>query len=355
MAIQDFLKNFAAKQVVKPNLLAEMLRQNQPEEPDWKDQLAQLAMPRKINSGVSPGSGKLYDPMYAPINPIGPTEESFNGTRILTSPVSSTPMADHHDPQMAYRMIQNLQKTPIAQAMQALRNGGTEEVADARSIPGSLIPAMQEEEDTGDSEIAQGIGKLLGSGLMALGGAKGSQQNESDARGSLTRSIGSREGADEGDVVKRGDFNDIDTSNVDRTIGSPIDRDSISGNPARNTLGGNKYDQLYNDIQRRLNKDFKGADRDKDHNWKDALRSAGLAAASALQNARPGEDISTTIGRAIGGGLTGAIGGSVDRNFDEKLGNEMKLKELIPKYQAQYGMERQRTQDALNEIGRAHV
>lgn len=96
------------------------------------------------------------------------------------------------------------------------------------------------------------------------------------------------------------------------------------------------------EIERRQNKDFKGKDRDNDHNWKDVLRSAGIGALRSLGNADPRMGWEGMLGAATGGAAGGGVYGAVDRNADEKMGNEMNLERLLGEYQQQYGMEQQR-------------
>lgn len=90
----------------------------------------------------------------------------------------------------------------------------------------------------------------------------------------------------------------------------------------------------------------KGSERyDKKRNWKDALRSAGYGILQALASAPANSDTASMIGRAIGGAATGGVMGATMDNVDEKMRDQFKLAQLIPKYKEAYGMERQKKND----------
>lgn len=96
------------------------------------------------------------------------------------------------------------------------------------------------------------------------------------------------------------------------------------------------------EINRREGKDFRkgGADYDKDHNIKDALRSFGLGALQSLAQADPSkESIGMMLGRGLGGGISGGVAGALDRNADEKLGNKIALGNLYQDYAKQLGVQ----------------
>jgi hypothetical protein len=102
-----------------------------------------------------------------------------------------------------------------------------------------------------------------------------------------------------------------------------------------------KASLLRNEIVRREGKDFSrgGADYDNDHNWKDAMRSAGLSALQALASANPNEDLGTMLGRGLGGAIGGGVGGAFDRNADEKTGNQIALDNLYPQWAREFKRE----------------
>lgn len=106
-------------------------------------------------------------------------------------------------------------------------------------------------------------------------------------------------------------------------------------------------DALYAEIERRQGKDFKGKDRDTDHNILDVLRSAGLGALKSLASADPRQGWEGMLGAAVGGAGAGGVGGAIDPNTDERMGNQMNLAKLLPQYEQQYGMEQQRDKDEL--------
>ena len=105
------------------------------------------------------------------------------------------------------------------------------------------------------------------------------------------------------------------------------------------------------EINRREGKDFSkkvnpetgeityGADYDKDHDWKDSLRSAGLGILQSLAQANPNESLGTMLGRGLGGGIAGGVGGALDRNADEKMGNKIALGNLYQDYAKQLGVQ----------------
>lgn len=96
------------------------------------------------------------------------------------------------------------------------------------------------------------------------------------------------------------------------------------------------------EITRREGKDFRkgGADYDKDHDFKDVLRSFGLGALQSLAQADPSrESLGMMLGRGLGGGISGGIGGALDRNADEKMGNKIALGNLYQDYAKQLGVQ----------------
>lgn len=96
------------------------------------------------------------------------------------------------------------------------------------------------------------------------------------------------------------------------------------------------------EINRREGKDFRkgGADYDKDHDFKDVLRSFGIGALQSLAQADPSrESLGMMLGRGLGGGISGGIGGALDRNTDEKMGNKIALGNLYQDYAKQLGVQ----------------
>ena len=96
------------------------------------------------------------------------------------------------------------------------------------------------------------------------------------------------------------------------------------------------------EINRREGKDFRkgGADYDKDHDFKDVLRSFGIGALQSLAQADPSrESLGMMLGRGLGGGMSGGIGGALDRNADEKMGNKIALGNLYQDYAKQLGVQ----------------
>lgn len=105
---------------------------------------------------------------------------------------------------------------------------------------------------------------------------------------------------------------------------------------------GEKLSKTKGEINRREGKDFRkgGADYDKDHDFKDVLRSFGLGALQSLAQADPSrESLGMMLGRGLGGGISGGIGGALDRNADEKMGNKIALGNLYQDYAKQLGVQ----------------
>lgn len=113
-------------------------------------------------------------------------------------------------------------------------------------------------------------------------------------------------------------------------------------------------DKLRDEIIRRESKDFSkgGADYDKDHDWKDALRSAGLGALQALSKVDPSQPLGSQIGQALGGAAAGGISGAFDRNTDEKIGNQMALDREYPRWAKAFERESAETNQRLGEAER---
>ena len=87
--------------------------------------------------------------------------------------------------------------------------------------------------------------------------------------------------------------------------------------PETSALAVNPYTQRRTQADEALanaqNKDWKGKDRDKDHNWWDSVKSGLLGAGMGF--------LRGGLGGAIVGGVSGGIHGAVDRNADEKFIN----------------------------------
>jgi len=86
-------------------------------------------------------------------------------------------------------------------------------------------------------------------------------------------------------------------------------------NNIQNKEYGFKKDENGNILTDADGKKIYGKDRDKDHNWWDSAKSALLGALQGFST--------SGLGGAIGGAITGGIGGAVDRNYDEKLQDQM--------------------------------
>lgn len=110
-------------------------------------------------------------------------------------------------------------------------------------------------------------------------------------------------------------------------------------------------DKLRDELIRRESKDFSkgGADYDKDHDWKDALRSAGLSALQAIASGDPNASIGQQLGRGLGGAIGGGVAGAFDPNADEKIGNQMVLDRDYPKWARAFQRESQETNQKLGE------
>ena len=109
--------------------------------------------------------------------------------------------------------------------------------------------------------------------------------------------------------------------------------DTSVTNPLPRLLGLRPSQQTADQINALQHKDWKGADRDSDHNWWDVAKSAGLGGLQGLLQ-------TGSLGGALGGALGGGVGGAVDRNFDEKMINNYKIGQLQNTFQNQTAMEK---------------
>lgn len=101
------------------------------------------------------------------------------------------------------------------------------------------------------------------------------------------------------------------------------------------------------DIKPLLTRDYSkgGKDNDKHHNWLDVLKSVGLGALQATANADPRMGIGGMIGSAIGGAGAGAVATAVDRNADNKMLDQLKLRQQLPQYEAMAKVESQQNDE----------
>ena len=88
-----------------------------------------------------------------------------------------------------------------------------------------------------------------------------------------------------------------------------------------------------------------GKDNAKTHNWKDVLKSIGLGVLNGADKIGPNDNIGSTLGKLVGGAGFGAGYTALDRNADEKMGNDRALQKLYGDYQRQYGTQQQRSKD----------
>lgn len=88
-----------------------------------------------------------------------------------------------------------------------------------------------------------------------------------------------------------------------------------------------------------------GKDNAKTHNWKDVLKSIGLGVLNGADKIGPNDNIGSTLGKLVGGAGFGAGYTALDRNADEKMGNDRALQKLYGDYQRQYGTQQQRAKD----------
>lgn len=101
-------------------------------------------------------------------------------------------------------------------------------------------------------------------------------------------------------------------------MNQPMPETSVVPNETPSTLAVSPYTQRRMEADEALynaqNKDWKGKDRDKDHNWWDSVKTGLLGAGKGF--------LQGGLGGAIIGGGAGAIRGALDRNADEKFINE---------------------------------
>lgn len=134
------------------------------------------------------------------------------------------------------------------------------------------------------------------------------------------------------------------------------------GENIRESVGGGRgkafgqLDRTRSEIERREGKDFSrgGKDYDQDHDWKDMFRALGIGALKGLANADPSQSFGAMLGGGLGGGIAGGIGGALDRNADEKMGNEIALDREYGKYSRQMGRKKLEEESALRDTTRRY-
>lgn len=87
-----------------------------------------------------------------------------------------------------------------------------------------------------------------------------------------------------------------------------------------------------------------GKDYDQSRNLKDIFRSMGLGALTSVANAkldyREGANpLAQLLGVGIGGAGGGGIAGGIDRNYDNKLQDQLKIAKMVPMYEQSMKME----------------
>lgn len=91
-----------------------------------------------------------------------------------------------------------------------------------------------------------------------------------------------------------------------------------------------------------------GKDRDTKRDWKDILKSIGLAAAQGVANNK-GNSLESVLGAALGGAATGGIAGAIDPNTDDRWMNDIKLAKATQEYEKAYGVEKGKTEEAKRQ------
>ncbi len=218
-----------------------------------------------------------------------------------------------------------------------------EELSFAEIIP--QLPGGQSFQDNG----GEGIGNALGSLLAGFAGnkIKGAMSKDTPVENGETPPIIDNEpfargqGMSGGAMTRQERLQNMPPEAMEAAtlIAEPETSDS---EPTFLPKEKRPSDALYAEIERRQNKDFKGKDRDDDHNILDVLRGAGLGALRSLASADPRQGWEGMLGSAVGGAGAGGVGGAIDPNTDERMGNEMNLAKLLPQYQSQFAMETQR-------------
>lgn len=142
---------------------------------------------------------------------------------------------------------------------------------------------------------------------------------------------------------KQGSILDPDTSQMELGDGT------ISGTVTDETFQPpSKSNATYQQLMELFNKDYRkeGKDYDKDHDWKDILKSVGIQALQGLATAPRNQGVKGMLGAALGGGISGGVAGALDRNADNKMLDKLKIGQLLPQYEAEYGIEQKREQDS---------
>lgn len=181
-----------------------------------------------------------------------------------------------------------------------------------------------------------------------------------------------------GALQKKKPIIDGDTTMPDRSMvtteSSPIMEGAtrVPTQVFRPTTSDSPANVLFQKIQDLQGKDYSkkkgvdgtvtyGKDYDPTHNFKDIARGIGLGALSSIANAqvdpRGGKNaLAQLLGAGIGGAGGGGIAAGVDRNYDNKLQDQMKLKGLIPQYENAFGLEQQKKEaDQKNRISDAQA
>lgn len=182
-----------------------------------------------------------------------------------------------------------------------------------------LAQAPQAEEENG---LAKGIG--AGLGKMGMGIAKNLMSDSGDSSGDIPDSIPMGERSSLlGNDIHGG-------ASAREKYGTPgLMPDNKYVAPSAAHPAGSSFDALLargrGEINARENKDWTGKDRDKDHNFWDVLKTAGIGALKGGASADPRGGLGAILGGMLGGAGAGAGMGIADRNADEKIINEAKL------------------------------
>lgn len=267
-----------------------------------------------------PGHGGFS--LNKPVNSNGVTEQSFAGVQVPMQNPAASPLIKNADPQTMYRTRMN-----------AVEGNPLNFIGDMGTKLGGG--------ENGRVEISGGHEQMHDLSQ------KGMDESKRKLFDVAIRSAMSGE-----PQTAPGDYRPMLANDFMMGVDDPIRvGDGLDAGVKPKSKLGEKLSKTKSEINRREGKDFSkkvnpetgeityGADYDKDHDWKDSLRSAGLGILQSLAQADPRESLGTMLGRGLGGGISGGVAGALDRNADEKLGNKIALGNLYQDYAKQLGVQ----------------
>lgn len=163
-----------------------------------------------------------------------------------------------------------------------------------------------------------------------------------DLNASLAR-YGNNSAPGEAETVQRMDALPVNSEPVPHPEALPLmtdDRNAPEIKMPPPKPGSIKGESLYDEINRRENKNWKvkqrdGGDGDNDHNWWDAVKSGMLYMGRGLSQ-------TGDLTAGLTAGAAGLVKGAIDPNTDEKFFNDQRLQQIRPQYDEQFKREQER-------------